>query len=191
MKKSLNLKGFSYYELLIAIAIMGIMTAFFTITVSTVHRNDTNRAAESIETCLRQARNSAISKGTKYGWANFVYSNGALYCCVGEEFKSPGAGVDVDFSSRNWEKISNNIDAFEIEFTNYGEKPEILHFTNSGEPIITFCFQQSTGECIGMKNARNGDYFYNSESSNYDITIKRRNNVSKVNLEKFGNISIQ
>lgn len=81
----INNKGFSYVEMIIVLAIMGIMVGFVSISISTNYRNEVARAAEKFETQVNQARTAALTKGSANGNLNIAYVDKAYYTYIGEK----------------------------------------------------------------------------------------------------------
>lgn len=167
-------KGFTYYELLIVIAIMSMMVGFMSIGIGTVYRNNVNRMADDIESSLKAARNNAITKGSENGWANFYYLNKTLYVYVGKEITVINP---VDFDTQKWEKIGNGFDSISVD---------TVTMTNGS--VASFGFKQSTGEFRGLDWPLGGSPALHC----YDITIKvhKGNSTSKVVVDTFGKVDI-
>ena len=176
-------KGFTYYELLIAITIMTLMVGFTTIGVSTAYRNSVTRSAEKIESACKEARNSALAKGNQVGYANFYRKDGKLYCHVGDEINA--SSNPVNLNSQNWDVVAYNFDHVYVTF-NTGAG--IVSMPANSGTLFTIGFKQSTGEVTGLK------YPYASETTKYksdiEITVHKGNNSSSVNIGRFGVIEV-
>ena len=107
-----NNKGFSYVEMIVVIAIMGLMVGMIAVSIGTVNRNKVNRTSEALETMVDKARVSAMTKGAKNGFLNIVKIDNTVYAAVGEqmftadEVKTKGekicsGKVYIDFRSPN------------------------------------------------------------------------------------------
>ena len=85
MKNSLNSKGFSYIEMIIVLAIMGIMVGMVTMSIGTIGRNNVLRTSEKLESLVNKARTNALTKGTANGCLNIVkLDDGKVYAYVGK-----------------------------------------------------------------------------------------------------------
>ena len=123
-----NNKGFSYVEMIIVLAIMGIMVGFLSISISTNYRNEVSRTAEKFESRVNQARTSALTKGTANGYLNIAYVDKAYYTYVGNPYKclsfkqSTGGLLEEDGTippdykavmfKRNMQSVSYKIDQY-------------------------------------------------------------------------------
>ena len=168
-------KGFTYYELLLVIAIMSLMVGFMSIGIGTVYRNNVNRMADNVESSLKAARNNALTKGTSKGWANFYYLNKTLYCYIGEEITPLHP---VDFSTQNWEKIGNGFDSVRID---------TVTLTNG--TVASFSFKQSTGEFRGLDwplGGAPGLHYYD-----INIYLDKGNSTSTIVVDRFGKVDIK
>ena len=102
-----NNKGFSLFEMVLVIAIVGIMTLFITISISTVSRNDVLRTSERLQTMVNKARVNAMAKGSATmggggnGWINIAKVGGSYYASVGE------CSDDPQVVKKNGEKIGD------------------------------------------------------------------------------------
>lgn len=175
-----NKKGFTVYELIITISIIALMATFVTISLGTVYRNNVARGGEKIESAIKQARNTALTKGNKYGFANFYYTGSALYCKVGEEVK---ASDPIDL--KNWDLVMNGVDRVSVSFTLPDGSGSGLSWT-TGSPLIVLGFKQSTGEGY-MKFPYAGETKWEGNMS-LGITVKGRDR--DVNVDKFGSIVV-
>lgn len=176
-------KGFTYYELLIAITIMTLMVGFTTIGVGTAYRNSVNRSAEKIESACKEARNNALAKGNQVGYANFYRKDGKLYCHVGDEINN--STNPVNLNTQNWEVVAYNFDSIHVSFdTGLGA---VSMPCNSGQ-LFTISFKQSTGEMSGLK------YPYASETTKYksdiEISIEKGSSEANVKIGRFGVIEV-
>lgn len=99
MKK--NNKGFSYVELMIVIAIMGILVGLVSLSFTLVDRTNVAKAGDRLVSVLNQGRTNALTKGSSSGYVYFTKKNGALYAYVGPEITA------IDYSTQNWERISS------------------------------------------------------------------------------------
>lgn len=78
-------RGFSYIEMIIALAIMAIMIGLVTISIGTNNRNNVVRTSEKLESLVNQARISALTKGTSNGYLNLTVVGNGIYAYVGEQ----------------------------------------------------------------------------------------------------------
>ena len=168
-------KGFTYYELLIVIAIMSLMVGFMSIGLGTVYRNNVNRMADDIETSLKAARNNAVTKGTDNGWANFYYLNNTLYCYIGEKITPTNP---VDFSTQRWEKIGNGFDSVSFD---------TVTLTNGS--LAALSFRQSTGEFNGIDWPLGGAP--GLHHNDVYIRIHKGNSTATVFVNIFGTVEIK
>lgn len=168
-------KGFTYYELLIVIAIMSLMVGFMSIGIGTVYRNNVNRMADDIESSIKGARNNAISKGTANGWANFYYLNNNLYCYVGKEITTSNP---VDFTTQHWEKIGSGFDSVSFDTV-----------TLANGTVASLNFKQSTGEFNGIDWPLGGAP--GLHHNDVYIHIHKGNSTATVFVNLFGNIEIK
>jgi len=169
-------KGFTYYELLIVIAIMSLMVGFTTIGIGAAHRNNVNRWADKIESATKQARNNAISKGNAKGYLNLYYKDNKLYSYVGEQLTTT-----PDVKSMNL--IASNVDNLNVGFDT------IAGHINMGCPsgcLINIGFKQSTGEVSGLVFPFAGPTKYPSDLS---IMLGNGNNHCTVEIDRYGSIS--
>ena len=174
-----NNKGLSYYELIIVIAIMALMVGFATISIGAVYRNDVKRVSDSFESGLKEARNKAISKGTKYGYFNFYNKDNNLYINIGEEILS------FDSSTQNWVKIPG-VDHLRVRTeTDYGTVNLPI---NSGA-LANIKFLQSTGECRGIKFPYAGNTRYYCDDM--VLYFEKKNSESEIHINKYGNITVE
>ena len=134
----LNNKGLSYLELVLVIAIMAIVVGFTTISINTVNHNNVSRSSDNLYTVLNKARNTAMTKGTKYGWITFTNKNNVVYYRIGEKVPYISGSNYYDAYS-DWKKLSPS--AVKVYFG-----------TNSFDNGDTceLAFKQSTGECLGI-----------------------------------------
>ncbi len=176
-------KGFTYYELLIAITIMTLMVGFTTIGVSTAYRNSVKRSAEKIESACKEARNNALAKGNQVGYANFYRKDGRLYCHVGDEINA--STNPVNLNTQNWDVVAYNFDSV---YVTYDTGVGIVSIPANPNALFTISFKQSTGEVSGLK------FPYASETTKYksdiEITVHKGNNSGTVNIGRFGVIEV-
>lgn len=137
-----NNKGFSYVEMIIVLAIMGIMVGFLSISISTNYRNEVSRTAEKFESRVNQARTSALTKGTANGYLNIAYVDKAYYTYVGEKLSSANS-----VKSKGEKLCNGNI---EISIT--------TDAINSGNPYKCLSFKQSTGGLLEEDGTIPPDY---------------------------------
>ena len=168
-------KGFTYYELLLVIAIMSLMVGFMSIGIGTVYRNNVHRIADDIESSIKGARNNAVSKGTDNGWANFYYLNNTLYCYVGKEITTSNP---VDFTTQNWQKIGNGFN--EVSF-------DTITLVNGS--VASLNFKQSTGEFMGIDWPLGGAP--GLHHNDVDIKIHKGNSTATVSVNLFGNVELK
>ena len=107
-----NNKGFSYVEMIVVIGIMALMVGMITISIGTVNRNRVNRASEAMQSMVKKARVSAMTKGATHGYLNVAKEGNSIYAAVGDQLitvadvKAQGekicsGKVYVDFRSPN------------------------------------------------------------------------------------------
>jgi len=174
-------KGFTYYELLIVIAIMSLMVGFTSIGIGTAYRNNVNRWADKVESSAKQARNFALSKGSDKGFMNIYRSGNKLYVYVGEKITAN----PVDLNAKDWELIASNVDDVHIRFdTGLGSVSMPI---NSGA-LANIAFKQSTGEVAGLTFPYAGSTKYISD---LEINIGKGNNDATVLIKRYGSISIE
>lgn len=124
----INNKGFSYVEMIIVLAIMGIMVGFLSISISTNYRNEVARTAEKFESRVNQARTAALTKGTANGNLNIAYVDNAYYTYIGEKLS------DANNVKLKGEKLCNgNITMI------------LVGNIDAGSPYRCLTFKQSTG----------------------------------------------
>lgn len=80
-----NNKGFSYVEMVVVIGIMALMVGMITISIGTVNRNRVNRASEALESVIKTARVSAMTKGATHGYLNIAKDGNTVYAAVGDQ----------------------------------------------------------------------------------------------------------
>ncbi len=171
--KSYN-KGFTYVELIIAIAIMSIIVGFSTITLGTVNRNNVNRSADRIASSINEGRNKCLTSGSKNGCCNFYMYDGVLYCYFGENIYSPSM---INFSTQDWKKVS--------------AKPLTFMFgTNelTEGNCVSLSFKQSTGEFLGY----NGSLYEHPEVLNTGTLIVKtqyNDRVADIEVNEFGKVT--
>lgn len=178
MKK--NFKGFTYYELLIVVAIMSLMAAFVTISLGTINRNNVHRTADGIESACKGARNNAISKGSDNGYVTFYYKDNKLYSYIGEKVTNTFSFAS---DTRDWNIVSNKLEDFDISYTG---NPTGENIANG--QLVCISFKQSTGELIGWTNVYAG---YDYPCNEITFTLSNSNSHAGVKIEKFGNITVQ
>ena len=175
-------KGFTYYELLVAIAIMSLMVGFATITIGTVYRNNANRGADKIQSTINNARNNAMTKGTEQGYANFYYYDNKLYAYVGENVD--GSTLVFSSDTRDWQVVCDNIDDVSYGFDMGGSHYSIGPWSGT---LFKIGFKQSTGELVKHVDALGSDFFVD----NFEIHVTKGNTDAKVFVEKYGNIYVE
>ena len=168
-------KGFTYYELLIVIAIMSMMVGFMSIGIGTVYRNNVNRMADDIESSIKAARSNAITKGTENGWINFYYLNNTLYCNLGKEITPTNP---VDFSTQKWEKIGSGFDSVSFDG---------VTLTNGSVPALNF--KQSTGEFKGLDWPLGGAPGFHTGTK--IIKIHKGNSTATVVVDTYGYVEVK
>ncbi len=124
MMKDRN-KGFSYVEMIIVLAIMGVMVALLSITVGTVNRNNALRASEQLESYVNNARANALTKGTTRGVLSIAKDSTGVYAYVGEK------QYTVDNVKNKGDKVCNG----KVEVTVNGVAGTLMYIE----------FKQSTG----------------------------------------------
>lgn len=124
MMKNRN-KGFSYVEMIIVLAIMGVMVALLSITVGTVNRNSALRASEQLESYVNSARTNALTKGTSHGVLSIATDSRGVYAYVGEK------QYTVDNVKNKGNKICNG----KVEVSINGASSNLMYVE----------FKQSTG----------------------------------------------
>lgn len=172
-------KGFTYYELLLVIAIMSLMVGFTTIGIASARRNNVNRMADKVESAAKQARNSALSKGNSNGYLTLYYTDHKLYSYVGEKITTV-----PDVKTMNL--IATNVDALKVSYYNSGSSASYVLtsgvFANVG-------FKQSTGEVSGLElpQAFPGTRF----PGDIEIKLSNGNDYRIVEIKQYGSISIK
>ncbi len=174
-------KGITYVELIIVISIMAIMAGFVTISMGTVYRNSVSRAADSLESAAKEARNTALSKGTENGCLNLLYENGKLFAYVGKEVKSA-----TELKSNNYSVIAQGLDSKGgIHVKYHDEDGGDYQDTPLSGTLYCIKFKQSTGECIGLQHTYiDGDFW----PGDVEVTFEKFDRKSTVDIEKFGKI---
>ncbi len=172
-------KGLTYYEVIIVVTIMGLMAAFFTISIGTVSRNNANRTADSVESSVKAARNNALSKGNKYGFVNFYYKDKKLFVNTGELISS------YDSTTQDWRQIGSSIDHIGVRYDN-GAGPS-YHNCMDGT-LFNFSFKQSTGECFGFMLPYSGSTTFPSDA---EIDIENGKSEATVAIGQYGNIGVK
>ena len=141
MKK--NNKGFSYVELMIVIAIMGIVVGLVSLTFTLVDRTNVAKAGDRLISVLNQGRTNALTKGSSNGYVIFTKKNGALYAYVGPKITA------IDYSTQNWERISSRaIDVKLVGATiNEGDMRYVQFSQATGAPTagVSLSFGLSSG----------------------------------------------
>ena len=171
-------KGLSYLELVVSITIGILLTAFFTITVTTAHRNNANRAKDKIEVSVKTARNNALSRGSENGWVNFYYKNNKLYCYIGKELDFDTNKPSLTSADQKWELVASNVSKFSFDGVDI---PDGL--------AAGMVFKQSTGEMKGWKFPNSSGQPLHTPSDGYkvkiDVQIGNRSE-SSLSVDKFG-----
>ncbi|MCR5847088.1 MAG: prepilin-type N-terminal cleavage/methylation domain-containing protein [Lachnospiraceae bacterium] len=178
-------KGFTFYELLVVISIMSLMVGFITISLSTVYRNNINRASDNMESALKTARANAISKGTDNGWVSFYSKDNNIYALIGTELDETDADKMFDFPNQNWVKVASNVDSFGYTYSN---GLGWVYIPNLSGNITTLNFQQSTGSFNGFHYYYSDHTMY-SGSSPLTITIEKGGKSREITVEPFGYIT--
>ena len=131
-----NNKGFSYVEMLLVLAIMGIMVGMITVSASRVSRTSAARVSETLETNCNQARVNALSKGTANGYLNIAVDGGSVYTAVGPVYTSK-----ADVKSHGEKIGSGKLELF-VGGSTFDEDNEVLHIQ----------YDQGTGGIYGGAN---------------------------------------
>ena len=127
----LNNKGFSYVEMIIALAILAIMTSMVTISIGTVKRNELARTSEKIMSLIQQARANAMTKGPDYGVLEIAKVDGDYYTLIGESSGS------LDYIKEHGEKLCS------------GDIDIVIGIPIKEGNVIDMWFRQSTGGLYG------------------------------------------
>ena len=141
MKK--NNKGFSYVELMIVIAIMGIVVGLVSLSFTLVDRTNVAKAGDRLISVLNQGRTNALTKGSSSGYVYFTKKNGALYAYVGPQISA------IDYGTQNWERISSR--AIDVNLVgssiNEGDLRFVQFSQATGAPVagISLSFVLSSG----------------------------------------------
>lgn len=167
-------KGFTYYELLIVIAIMSLMVGFISIGIGTYYRTNVNRAADGVESAIKSAKNNAVTRGTDNGWVNFYYKDHNVYSLVGPRITA----TNFDFSNQDWQKIASGID--NIEF-------DTVDLNNGG--ICSLNFKQATGEFNGHDFPLGSTPGLHTPTY-FRIRIDKGNSRAGVDVNVFGTVFI-
>lgn len=174
-------KGLSYLELVVSITIAVLLTAFFTISLTTAHRNNVNRARDKMEVSIKTAKNNALARGSANGWVSFYLVNNRLYCYEGKEIDFDTNKADLDSSSQKWELVANNVSEFIVDTV-----------TLTDGKAVTIGFKQSTGELSGFKFPNSSTQPIHHLDSSYPqlkISLTIGNKSQNVMfLDRFGNI---
>ena len=154
-RKNTANRGFSYVEMIIAIAILSIMVGMITITIGAVNRNNVRRTSEKIQSLLNQARVNAMSKGTANGGCvNVAKVDGNYYSYVG------GTVTDAQYVKDHGEKLCAG--TLTLYFNG--------NIVNENH-VETVQFKQSTG---GLKSG-SGEFMVKNnkmESSHFSVYSK-------------------
>ncbi len=140
MNRRLYNKGLSYLELVLVMAVMALVVSFSTITINTVYNNNVSRSADTMYSALNKARNTAMTRGTKYGWITFINKDNVVYYRIGEKVPYYADGKYFEKYS-DWKKVAPS--AVKVRFGTYS--------LDNGE-VNELSFKQSTGDCRGIYN---------------------------------------
>jgi len=163
MKNNRNNRGFSYVEMLMVLAIMAIMVGLVTISIGLVGRNSVKRTGEELESLIKKARTSALTKGTGQGYLNIALVDGAVYAYVGENLdKKPG---DV---KKKGDKICNSDIVITVTGAYGGKTTDTVEEEDGGHSskVLRVFFKQSTGAPTAettidvQKKGRQGSPYY-------------------------------
>ncbi len=171
-------KGLTYLELVVSITVAVLLTAFFTITITTAHRNNANRAKDKIEVSVKTARNNAISRGSDNGWANFYYKDNKVYCYIGKEIDFDTNPASLTSPDQRWELIASNVTTFTVDTV------DLLDGNCAGVD-----FKQSTGELRCWKFPNASGAAYHSPADGYKLKIAvivGDKSDSSLFIDKFG-----
>ena len=157
--KVLN-KGFSYVEMIIALAILAIMTSMVTISIGTVKRNELARTSEKLMSSIQQARANAMTKGPDYGILEVTKKDGVYYTLIGESSGSP------DYIKEHGEKLCS------------GDIDIVIGIAIKEGDVVNMWFRQSTG---GLYN---GDESVLVKKGNKSLYFKVNGTTGKI--EDFG-----
>ena len=135
-----NNSGFSYVEMIIALAILSIMVAMITISIGTVHRNTVSRTSEKLESMVNSARTKALTRGSKEGYLCIAPIDGKIYTFVGDVSKlKNGTNFDRDLMLKNGNELCSS--SYIVTVSGATTDPSSDDYSE----LITIQFVQSTG----------------------------------------------
>jgi len=156
-----NNKGFSYVEMIIVIAIVGILIALLSISIGTVNRNNALRASEELESLVNNARVNALTKGLNYGVLTIAKDETGVYAYSGKKQYS------VDVVKSQGKRIC-------------GSKVTVS-VNGSSDSLMYIEFKQSTGGLVdGMITGSYVDHV--------EVKTESGNTVSKFKIYSMGKV---
>ncbi|MBR6255739.1 MAG: hypothetical protein IKR23_00045 [Lachnospiraceae bacterium] len=93
-----NNKGLSVLELLLVMAITVLLLSMVLISYNLINRADVKKSARRLESAIKTARVTTMSKGTKAGTLDLVFDGGNMYAVIdgaGSRDLITGGGVTV------------------------------------------------------------------------------------------------
>ena len=93
-----NNKGLSILELLLVMAITVLLLSMVLISYNLINRADVKKSARRLESAIKTARVTSMSKGTKAGALDLVFDGGNMYAVIdgaGSRDLITGGGVTV------------------------------------------------------------------------------------------------
>jgi prepilin-type N-terminal cleavage/methylation domain-containing protein len=142
--KHVDNRGFSLIELLIAIAILIVLTTAATIGIGISRRRDTERYAKALQNQIQLMQTVSMTKtGTR---RLALYCKNKKYYCV-QEIKTDGNAADGT-PAVTWESIGSHTALGYDGAVTWMKKNSSVDETTESEPVMVWQFSSDTGACI-------------------------------------------